>query len=258
MAKRKFNIVLIGSGNVATHMGLALKKSGHSIEQVYSRTGASARALAVKLRSQAVTDVNRLTNKADIYIISVKDDALASLLKHLKKKKTLVVHTSGSLPMNILKGISPFYGVIYPLQTLSKGKMTDFANVPLCIEANKKSQEKKLVLLAKTISRQVQVVSSEKRKALHLAAVFAGNFSNHMYTLADRLLRKHKLSFNLLLPLIQETSDKIKNNSPVLMQTGPAIRGDKTIMRTHLAMLSKNKDLQKLYKSISDSIVKNK
>jgi predicted short-subunit dehydrogenase-like oxidoreductase (DUF2520 family) len=251
---KALNIILIGSGNVATQLGLALKKSGHNIVQVYSRTNGTARALALKLRAQPITRLKQLSDKADLYIIAIKDDAVPKLIQQLTLKKKFVVHTSGSLPMNILKRVSSNYGVLYPLQTLSKSKTISFSTVPLCIEANTKANEKQLNTIAHAISKQVHSVNSEKRKVLHLAAVFACNFTNHMYAIANKLLGKNKLPFELLLPLIQETADKVKHGSPVQMQTGPAARNDKSIMKMHLNMLSKEKRTKKLYKSISQSI----
>jgi len=252
------NIVLIGSGNVATQLGLALKKVNHKIVQVYSRTPKSARLLALKLRADAITDITLLTTKADLYIIAIKDDAVIKLTKKLPLKDKLIVHTSGTLPLSILKKPSNICGVLYPLQTLSKNKTIDFSNVPLCIEGNTKQVETELLKMAKSITKKVYLVNSEKRKTIHLAAVFACNFSNHMYTLAYLTLKKNKLPFDLLLPLIQETTTKLNFGNPIQMQTGPAIRKDKSIMNTHLKMLSTEKILQKLYKLISKSIIQNK
>lgn len=258
MSAKKLNIVLIGSGNVATQMGLALKKAGHNILQVYSRTQGSARALALKLRSQPVNNLKKIDSTADIFIISIKDDAVSSIVRQLKANDKLVVHTSGSLPLKILKTVSSNYGVLYPLQTLSKNKTVDFSSVPLCIEANTKSNEKRLLAIAGSVSKHVHLVDSEKRKILHLAAVFACNFTNHMYALAEKLLRKNKLPFELLLPLIHETADKIKQASPSKMQTGPAIRNDESVMKAHMILLSKQKRMKKIYKLMSQSIIKNK
>lgn len=258
MSGKKQNIVLIGSGNVATQMGLALKKTGHNILQVYSRTKSSGRALALKLRAQPLNDLKKISQTADLYIIAIKDDVVNSIVRQLNINGKLVVHTSGSLPLKTLKSVSSNYGVLYPLQTLSKNKIIDFSSVPLCIEANTKVNEKKLLAIAGSISKQVHLVDSEKRKVLHLAAVFACNFTNHMYALAEKLLRKNKLPFELLLPLIYETADKIKHASPSKMQTGPAIRNDKSIMKAHMILLSKQKKMKKIYKLMSQSIMKNK
>ena len=141
------------------------------------------------------------------------------------------------------------------MQTFSKNKKVDFKNIPICLEANNTDTFKALKNLADSISENVQKVNSDQRKAIHVAAVFACNFSNHLYVIADHILSENKLSFDLLKPLIMETADKIKNNSPLKMQTGPAIRGDKKIIKAHLKILSGNKNYQQLYKLLSLSII---
>lgn len=256
-------ITLIGAGNVATQLGLALNDAGHNILQVYSPTKRSSQTLAKLLNADSTNDLKKINTDADIYIIAIKDDLVADVVKKLIPiaigiKNKILIHTSGSTSMSVLKNASKNYGVFYPLQTFSKSKKVGFKNIPICIEANNSDTYKTLQDLAKGISIKVQKVNSEQRKALHIAAVFACNFSNHLYTIADEIVSKNKLSFDLLKPLIQETAEKIKNNPPVKMQTGPAIRGDKKIMKTHLKFLSGNKEYQQLYKLLSQSIEKTK
>ena len=249
-------VILIGAGNVATQLGIALHKAGHTIIQVYSRSNKSAVALSKKINAKAITDISKLDRNAAIYIISIKDDAIAELSKALKLEDQLIVHTTGSVEMEILKHTSKNYGVFYPLQTLSKNKAADFSSIPLCIEANNKPALNKLKRFAKSISSNVQEIDSSQRKILHIGAVFACNFSNHLYAISASLLSKHGLSFDLLKPLIQETAEKIKHHDPKLMQTGPAIRKDKKTMESHLKMLSDEKDLKIIYKLLSDHIQK--
>lgn len=251
----KKNIILIGAGNVATQLGISLKDAGHTILQVYSRKKRAAQALSIVLKAKAIDDAKKINPDADIYIIAIKDDALAGITKKIKLKNKIIVHTSGSTAMNVLKGSSKNYGVFYPLQTFSKNKKINFKTVPVCLEANNKETFKTLQQLASSISGNIQKVNSDQRKALHVAAVFACNFSNHLYTIAEQILSENKLSFDLLKPLIMETADKIKNNSAVKMQTGPAVRGDKKIMDSHLKMLSGNKEYRQLYKLLSRSII---
>jgi len=253
--------VLLGSGNVATQLGLALLKAGHKVDQVYSRHYESARALALKLRSVPVGSLDDLSMEADFYILATRDDAAEKVIRKLavrrKKeggKNKLIVHTSGTLPLSLIKPASTSYGVLYPLQTLSKNKMIDFTQVPVCIEGNTKATEKQLKLLAGSVSKNVYVVPSDKRKVLHLAAVFACNFSNHMYSVAEKILKKNKLPFKILLPLIQETAERAKAGSPLQMQTGPAIRGDQSVMKEHLRMLHNDKMLAEIYRLMSRDI----
>jgi predicted short-subunit dehydrogenase-like oxidoreductase (DUF2520 family) len=247
-------VVLLGAGNVATQLGKALHKSGFLISQVYSPTKKSATALAKKLKSTSISDLTKIDLAASVYIIAVKDDAIPLLAQQLKLQDQLIVHTSGTVEMHVLKGCSKNYGVLYPLQTFSKDKPLDFKNIPLCIEANNKATMTSLEYFAKRISKNVQRINSEQRKILHVAAVFACNFTNHLYAIAASILADHQLSFDLLKPLIIETADKIKSNDPVKMQTGPAVRKDVKTMDAHLKILSKDKKLKTIYKLMSDHI----
>lgn len=249
------SIVLIGAGNVASQLGTTLHKEGYFISQVYSRTKKQAEPLAKKLNAKAITDLKNIELTASIYIIAVNDDAIESVAKQLKLKDKIVVHTSGSVAMDVLKGASKNYGVFYPLQTFSKEVTPDFKAIPVCIEANNKATSDTLQYFAKSISRNVKKVNSDQRRLIHLAAVFACNFSNHMYAIADSLLTKNKLSFDLLKPLIAETANKIQQGKPSKMQTGPAVRGDKKTIDGHLKLLAGDKKLKDIFKLLNKSIV---
>ncbi|MCE9539162.1 MAG: DUF2520 domain-containing protein, partial [Bacteroidetes bacterium] len=196
----------------------------------------------------------KIDTTADIYIIAVNDDAIIEVTKLLRLKNKIVVHTSGSVEMNILKPISKNIGVFYPLQTFSKNKTVDFNVIPVCLEANNKDTFKVLQTLAKSISSNVQKINSEQRKTIHLAAVFACNFSNHLYTIASSILASANISFDVLSPLIEETARKVKNTPPIEAQTGPAVRNDIKTINNHLKMLSDNKEYRQLYKLISKNI----
>ncbi len=253
MAKR---VILIGAGNVASHLGPALKKKGYSVVQVYSRTKAAAILLAKKTGAQAVTNLRSL-KEADIIIISVKDDALPKVAAQIRTK-ALVLHTSGPLGLGVLKKCSPHTGVLYPLQTFSKEETVDMKSVPLCIEANSKQAWADLTELALKLSGTAYKVNSAKRETLHLAAVFACNFTNHFYGIAEKLMKQKGMPFYLLNPLIAETMRKASHGDPIKMQTGPAVRGDKKTMSKHLALLKKEPELQRLYRLLSKSIMRNK
>lgn len=254
MELSKYKIVIIGAGNVATQLGLALKKSKHSIVQVYSKRKSSASKLAHSLNCDFTNSPEKIDTTADIYIIAVNDDSIIEVAKLLRLKDKIVVHTSGSVEMNILKPMSKNIGVFYPLQTFSKNKTVDFNVIPVCLEANNNATFKILQILAKSISSNVQKINSEQRKTIHLAAVFACNFSNHLYTIASSILGSANISFDVLKPLIEETAKKIKNTTPVEAQTGPAVRNDIKTINNHLKMLSGNKEYHQLYKLISKSI----
>lgn len=247
-------IVIIGAGNLATQLGRALHRAGYKILQVYSPTKKSADTLATKLNSTGITDIRKIDTSAFMYIISIKDDAVASFCKRLLLDSQLVVHTSGTVDATVLKGCSKNYGVFYPLQTFSKDKAVDFKNIPVCIESNNKTSSRILERVARSITSNVQEISGDQRKILHLAAVFACNFSNHMYVIAADILLKHQLSFDLLKPLIMETADKVQKHAPAEMQTGPAKRKDARTMKAHIKLLHKDKELKTIYKLISRHI----
>lgn len=250
----KYKIIIIGAGNVATQLGLALKKSKHTIVQVYSKHKSSASKLAKSLKCDYSYFPEKINKTADVYIIAVNDDAIAEVANQINLKDKIVVHTSGSVEMDVLKASSKNYGVFYPLQTFSKNKKIDFKTIPVCLEANNIVTFKVLQSIADSISHNVQKINSEQRKTIHLAAVFACNFSNHLYAIASSILSSAKVPFDILKPVIEETAEKIKKNSPAKMQTGPAVREDIKTMNDHLLMLSDKKEYQQIYKLISKSI----
>lgn len=247
-------IVLLGSGNVATHLAKALKSKGEEIVQVYSQNLDNATLLAQSIATAAIGDLNEIKQNADLYIISVKDDAIESVAKSLKHVTGLVVHTSGTTDINILSSQVKKAGVFYPLQTFSKDKEVSFENIPLCIEANDENQLTILKNLAAKMSREVHELNGEKRKVLHLAAVFACNFPNHLYALANKILNQNGLDFDIMRPLIAETADKVMSNLPENVQTGPAIRADENTLNKHLSMLTDMPELQNIYQTLSNSI----
>ena len=241
---------------MATHLGNALKIVGFTIDQVYSRTIKPAEKLAHQLDCSATSHVDAIRNDADLYIISVSDDGLESLVGKLHLGKGLVVHTSGSLAMDILSSLSESIGVFYPLQTFTKERKMDLTTVPFCIEANSPETLEQIKTIAGKLSSDVREVSSAQRRQLHLAAVFACNFTNYMYFIAIEIVQEAGLNFDLLLPLIKETAQKITDLSPAAAQTGPALRDDKQVMEQHVKMLSQWPEYQDLYKRISIEILK--
>jgi len=250
------NVVFIGAGNVATHMSQVMKGAGFSIRQVFSRTAGSAKSLADILGCDYTTDIASILPDADIYIFSLKDDALQDIIADMAANNGLWIHTAGSVGIDIFHGYTMHYGVIYPMQTLSKSRETDFTKVPLFVEGNTEDIENEIYNIAKTLSGNVTRMTSEKRKYLHLAAVFACNFSNHMYTLASQILEKQGIDRRILQPLIDETANKLHSMSPGQAQTGPAVRYDRNIIDRHLSMLE-DENMQELYTMISKSIREN-
>ncbi len=249
------NIVILGSGNVATHLGRAFKMAGQNIAQVWSRNIAHASLLADTLAAEPIDNMFDLDRNADLYILAVKDEAIRELALQLKLDNNLIVHTSGSTGISALEGASSKIGVFYPLQTFSKIKSVDFRQIPILIEANTPEVLTSIRATADRLSEKVIELDSEQRKTLHVAAVFACNFTNHLFGLAQELLEDKGLDFELLKPLIQETLSKIEMNNPVSVQTGPAIREDQTTMQMHMDLLKNNPALSDLYTKLSQSIV---
>ena len=252
------SIVLIGAGNVATHLGNALHEAGCTIKMIYSRTQESAKELAESIGCPYTTDITSIDNDADIYIVSLKDSVLDSILPEIVKcnSKALYVHTAGSVSIDIWKGLTDRYGVLYPMKTFSKQRKVDFNNVHFFIEANSKQDTDLLIRTASLLSEHVFEASSEQRKYLHISAVFACNFTNHMYAICEHLLTSQGLPFSAMLPLIDETAEKVHHLSPVSAQTGPAQRDDHNIMNSHLDMLEEEPRISELYRLISEDIHK--
>lgn len=252
------SVVLIGAGNVATHLGRALADAGYAVRQVFSRTEASASVLADRLHCPFTTDQKAVATDADLYIVSIKDDALTGVIPWLTRcnPSALFVHTAGSVAMDVWSGHAARYGVLYPMQTFSKQRTVDFSSVSFFIEACQSEDLAALKTLAARLGGKVYEATSEQRRFLHIAAVFACNFSNHMYAIAQHLLAEHGLPFEALLPLIDETARKVHHLSPAEAQTGPAARNDGTIMASHHRMLADTPAWDELYRLISQSIHK--
>ncbi len=246
-------IVFIGSGNVATQLGLALKSHGHTIAQVCSPHRAGS--LAKKLSAQAVRDASNVSADADIYIIAVKDDAIPEVVKKMPKLSgKVVIHTSGATGISILRKKFPVCGVIWQVQTIRVRTKVDFRQVPLVIEASNASALKKLRQLARQLSPIVHMANSKQRRVLHLSAVWINNFPNHLYYLGKKLLEKHGLPFELFGPLMLSTTLSGMKD-PKAAQTGPAKRNDRRTMSAHLALLS-DRQMRKIYLLLSDSITR--
>lgn len=248
-------VVLIGAGNVAHHLAPALLKAGVNLCQIYSRSIESARELGRKTGITYTADIFAVYPDCDIYIFCVSDDALLSLFKSIRiNKEALILHTSGSLPLSIFQPFVKRYGVLYPLQTFTKRRDLEFQEIPLCVEGSNTEALQEVRELAGLLSVRIEEISSEKRKYLHLAAVFANNFVNYLYGISGKILEKEGLDFNLLRPLIFETAHKVMLISPENAQTGPARRGDENILNIHKVLLKDDRGLSNLYTILSDAI----
>ena len=251
------NICLLGAGRVAAHLGPGLVAAGHRVLHVWSRTEASAAALARQLpgaTAGTATDLRYLT--ADVFLLAVPDAAVAPLLATLQLPAgALVAHTAGALPLAVFAPYPALRGgVFYPLQTFSAGRTIDWAAVPLCVEAAEPAGEAALLALARSLSRDVRLVASPQRLALHVAAVFASNFPYHLLGLGHALLQEAGLPLDLLAPLVRETVEKALASPPFVGQTGPAVRHDAPTLARHEAALRNHPEWLGLYQSLSTSI----
>lgn len=244
-------IVVIGAGNVAAHLAPSLK----GVVQVYSRHIENAEALAESIGCHATDSLRDLAD-ADVYIVAVKDDAIAAIAKAVPERcrHALWLHTSGSVDKSVFADGFERYGVLYPLQTFSKSVELDMHQVPLFIEGSDAEVEGEIRRLALTVSPTVVRADSHLRMQMHVAAVFACNFSNYMYTLADEVLRRNGLEFALLKPLLTETLHKAVEASPEASQTGPAARGDRGVIAKHESLL--DGEQLDIYKTVTNAIIK--
>ncbi len=247
-------IVIIGAGNVATHLSQALQNANNNIVQVYSCTEISAKTLAEKLKCAFTTDFSEINKSADVYFYCVKDDVLQELIEKNQNSDAIHIHCSGSTSIKVFGRTKKRFGVIYPLQTFSKNKQIDFSEIPLFIEASDTETLEQISRIANKISSKVYRADSSQRLKLHISAVFACNFANYMYNLAADVLQDAELPFEALLPLITETAEKIKHLNPYDAQTGPAVRYDKNIISKHITALASDTEKQKLYEEISRQI----
>ena len=249
-------VSLVGSGNIAHWLVYALKKADVDIRQIYSRQLGHAKELAAKAGADAIDSLRDLLPDSDLYIFSVKDDSYETLLSQLPFRLPLAVHTAGSLSIRIFEPYADSYGILYPYQSLNKNM--DFANVevPLSVESNDKMVENELFAFAGRLSSTVQLMGEAQRLVLHRAAIFGCNFTNAMYAIAYDILRENNIDWRMILPLLENTLDKVKTMNPHDAQTGPAKRGDQNIIRMHQEALQDER-LREIYRLMSDYIMRN-
>jgi len=252
------SVSIIGAGNVAHNLARMFNSAGVMIDSIYSREMRNASTLAALYNANPVDQVQEINDSSDLLLFAVRDDVLAKVASILAGSTQLMAHTSGSVDMDVFGDIiRP--AVFYPLQTFSKEKKYDGPPFPVCIEAKEQNDLAKLSALGASIvgADNVYEISSPQRKTLHVAAVFACNFTNYFYGVAENILKDRNMSFDILKPLIVETVGKIDSRGPAATQTGPAARGDHKIINNHLEYLSSNTDYQRLYKLVTDLIISN-
>ena len=256
MQQKSLKVVILGAGNVGTQLGKALKKVGIEIIEVWSRSTHSASTLAKELECSYRINLLEVSPHADIYLYTLKDEVIGNIAHALPFRNGLHLHTAGSLGLDVFPKELLHTGVFYPFQTFSKEKEVDFSNVPILIESRDKNDRATMHGLAKELSEQVYDADAETRLTVHVSGVFACNFTNHLYAIAKELLEERGLPFSIITPLIEETVTKLKSLTPKEAQTGPAIRGDISVMHKHEALLNNKKEWREIYHLISDDIQK--
>ena len=252
----KSKITFIGSGNVASQLARAFDLAGHRINQVISRNEAEGKELAKKYAAYFDINPEKVYDDSDFIFLTVPDRAIEQVIRQIKAEGPVFMHCAGSCSLNSISLNKKRTGVFYPLQTLTKGRIIDFYKVPVFIEASDMDTFQKIWDLADSVSNTVKQLDSEKRLYLHLAAVFANNFTNHMLSQSEIVMKLKDLPLAWLQPLVEETVKKAFELGPRNSQTGPAVRNDELTMEKHLEMLDSNEELKHLYALISNDIAK--
>ena len=244
-------IIFIGAGNIATNLAINLAKNNYQIIQIFSKSLVNAKILADKVNANATNDLSKIKT-ADIIILSIKDDIIEDVLKlhHFEN----IVHTSGFKDLNVFGTKVKNFGSLYPIQTFNKKINIDLSETPFLIECSNKEFEKTIIKLAHSLSSNVIKINSEQRKKIHLAAVYACNFSNRMIGIAKEIMEINNLDFSLIQPLIKQTMKKISEGDPNQLLTGPAKRKDVQTIQNHLKLIQ-NSNHKKIYQLISQDIM---
>ncbi|WMJ71701.1 DUF2520 domain-containing protein [Cytophagaceae bacterium ABcell3] len=252
-----YKISFVGAGNVAWNLAPAFENAGIKVEEIYSRNKDHAQNLTHRLYDAIALDCPDFSSsKSDVIVIAVPDDYISEVVAQLQvPDHSIVVHTSGTAPLEVLDGIKQF-GVMYPLQTFSKSKAVQLDNVPFFLEGSDEQVYELIEILVSAVSKHIYRASSADRLSLHVAAVFACNFTNHLYGISDNILKQANLPFDVLKPLIAETMEKAFLLSPAEAQTGPAVRKDVKTLEKHLSYLSGQPALKDLYKILTKRLLR--
>lgn len=251
-------VSFIGSGNVAWHLAPAFDNHGFVVKEVYSPNRKNATALTGRLyQAELKSSLDFSDSPSQLFVVAVPDDAISEVAREIALPDgATLVHTSGSQPIDVLQFAAAAHtGVFYPLQTFTKIRPVDFRQVPIFLEASDDIAARQLSSVAKELTTRYKTITSEERRALHVAAVFASNFPNHMLRLSKLLMDQNRLNFDWLKPLILETVNKALAVGPDHAQTGPAVRGDLEILDQHLAYLQADAAMAKIYEIVSQDII---
>jgi len=246
-------IVIIGSGKVATWMGKTFMKNNHEIVQVYSREKKHAENLAAVLKAEYTSELHELNTTANLYLIAIADNGIEEVLSNLPRLKGIIINTSGSMDISILKNVSQNYGVMWPMVSVTK-EMSEAEDFAMIIEASDDETGNKLNSIASLFTNKIIVLSYQQRQLLHLAAVFSNNFPNHLIALAQKLLNENKIDITVLQPMLKNMLEKLQKYPAKELQSGPALRNDTVTMQKHLELLKDKPQLEEIYEVLSESI----
>ncbi len=246
---------IIGSGNVAHHLCQAFKQNNMNLCQIFSRNISKGSGLAKQAGIEFISDIHQLDDDIDVFVFAITDTAIGEVLATREWNQKMLVHTAGSISIDVFKGFSPNYGVLYPLQSFSSFRTMNYSDIPFCIEANNADNLESVRSLARSISSKIYEMNTDQRQHLHLTAVFVSNYVNHMFSIAQQLSKEKNIPFDIYHPLIRETIAKALESDPVAGQTGPARRNDQPILARHTKMLESHPDWQKIYTFVSQSII---
>ena len=249
------NISIIGTGNVAWHLGNAFARSGIEINHIAGREMEKAKQLAELLGCKSFGTLEDEIPESDLYLLAVRDDVIRTVFEKVFKKGRFIVHHAGAIKADILDMHDNKYGVIWPMQTLTKNNEIDLKETLIAVSGNSEETQAQLKELASKISSRVIEVSDEQRSVMHLSAVWINNYTNHMYDIAYNLLKENNLSLELFYPLMEEHLNKLKEMPPDQLQTGPAIRGDMATLAKHKSMMNNHKEWKELYDTLAKSIL---
>ncbi|HLO72166.1 MAG TPA: DUF2520 domain-containing protein [Flavipsychrobacter sp.] len=247
---------IIGTGNTAWFMATKLHAAGHLCKGIYGRDITKAEELANTINANAYELIDGIPDNADVCILAVSDSAIEEISGKLSFNNTLLLHTAGAVSSSVLKDAAKNYGVIWPIYSITKHQLPETRNIPSAIEINNTDSSALIHTIAASFTDSVYEADSDKRKQMHLAAVFSNNFSNHLFAVAEKMCAEHGIPFNTMIPIIAQTAKRINSQSPSTLQTGPAKRNDTATMQEHLQLLNQHPEWEEMYKSISASILK--
>jgi predicted short-subunit dehydrogenase-like oxidoreductase (DUF2520 family) len=250
------NFNLIGSGNTASFFAQKLSAAGHTCIGIYSRNEETAGELALEVRSKVYQSLSEIKDGADVCIVAISDNAIKDISKQLSFRDTVLLHTAGSVDMDVLSTAAKYIGVIWPVYSIVKYKLPDHRHIPCVYEASTEKAREAIMAIGQTFTNILNEASADQRRWLHLSAVLSNNFTNHLMGIAEQICKNQQIPFSMLIPILQQTFERVASASPYEVQTGPARRGDDAIIRKHMDMLQSHPEWQNLYQSITSSIEK--